>query len=172
MTTSIALAVFLAAAIGVGLILKKKRTTPPGKPEAPAPSQPVSSSPEQEFTKILDVLLNLNLMIRKDPTFDQDRVVKVEEIIDDLKAIIPAMMDRYPGETLTYEIKKIGLTHLHKTVKEFLDLSPDSRQRQNETFLAILQSLHEVTHRSRDIVEKNETAEFKTMAHFLAGKFS
>lgn len=172
MTTTLALAVCVAVAIGLGLLLKKKQTATPGTPEPKTEKQPVSDSPEKEYTEILDSLLNLNLMIRKDPTFDQEMVVRIEEIIDDLKAIVPAMMERYPGETLTYEIKKIGLTHLHKTVKEFLDLSADSRQRQNETFLATLQSLHEVTHRSRDIVEKNETAEFKTMGHFLAGKFS
>jgi len=86
--------------------------------------------------------------------------------------VTPAMMEQYPGETLTYEIKKIGKTHLFKTVKEYLDLSPESRKAQFDIFKKTIESLREVSNRSRDIVEKNETAEFKTMANFLAGKFS
>jgi len=120
----------------------------------------------------LTVLLKLNLLIRKDKDFPEEMILKIEEIIDDLKSIIPAMMERYPGESLTYEIKKIGLSHLYKTVKEFLDLSLDSRINQLDNFNKTVQSLQDVTHRSRDIIENNETAEFKTMAHFLAGKFS
>ena len=51
-------------------------------------------------------------------------------------------------------------------------MSVESREAQFNTFNDTIQNLHEVSHRSRDIVENNETAEFKTMAHFLAGKFS
>ncbi|MBA3012432.1 MAG: hypothetical protein KKF12_04270 [Proteobacteria bacterium] len=172
MTIIIAVTIFLAAVIGFGLVMKKIREAGMKVSENPMTPPPPSKSPEEEFKEILDVLLGLNLLIRKDITFSMEMVLKVEQIIDDLKAVLPAMMERYPGESLTYEIKKIGLSHLYKTVKEFLDLSEDSRQHQLENFQTTLQSLHDVTHRSRDIVEKNETAEFKTMAHFLAGKFS
>ncbi len=41
-----------------------------------------------------------------------------------------------------------------------------------DIFEKTIKSLHEISNRARDIVEKNETAEFKTMANFLAGKFS
>jgi hypothetical protein len=174
MTMIIAAVIFLAALVGFGLLMKRFRANGikmAEKQKAPSAQTP-SKSPEQEFTDILNVLLDLNLIIRKDQDFSREMILKVEEIIDDLKVVIPAMMERYPGETLTYEIKKIGLTHLHKTVKEFLDMSIQSRQNQLETFQTTIQSLHDVSHRSRDIVENNETAEFKTMAHFLAGKFS
>ncbi|MCG8549767.1 MAG: hypothetical protein MI799_05115, partial [Desulfobacterales bacterium] len=99
-------------------------------------------------------------------------ILKIESIIDDLKALIPDMIMRYPGETLTYELKKIGAAHLSKTVKEYLDLSPDGRQAQRQTFEKTIESLHDVCTRSRQIVDNNEIAEFKTMAHFLEGKFS
>ncbi len=172
MTIIIGLTIFLAAVITFGLIMKKIRDA--GIKVAKPPVKPPASSktPEEEFKEILNALLKLNLMIRKDLDFSEEMVLKIEEIIDDLKTIIPAMMERYPGESLTYEIKKIGLSHLYKTVKEFLDLSGDSRQHQLDNFKTTVQSLQDVTHRSKDIIENNETAEFKTMAHFLAGKFS
>ncbi|OQY52446.1 MAG: hypothetical protein B6230_02710 [Desulfobacteraceae bacterium 4572_89] len=174
MTIIIVAVIFLIALMGFGLLMKRFRADgikPAEKQEAPSVQSPLKS-PEDEFQDILDSLLRLNLMIRKDPNFSKEMTLKIEEIIDDLKVVTPAMMERYPGESLTYEIKKIGLTHLHKTVKEFLDMSIQSRQNQLETFQKTIQSLHDVSHRSRDIVENNETAEFKTMAHFLAGKFS
>ncbi|MCP4552909.1 MAG: hypothetical protein GY834_12905 [Bacteroidetes bacterium] len=173
MTTIIAVTIFLAAVIGFSLVMKKLRTTGIKVPKPPVtPPPPPPKKPEEEFKEILNVLLKLNLMIRKDINFSGEMLLKIEEIIDDLKTIIPAMMERYPGESLTYEIKKIGLSHLYKTVKEFLDLSEDSRSNQEDNFKTTIQSLADVTHRSRDIIENNETAEFKTMAHFLAGKFS
>jgi len=174
MTTIIIVTLFLASVIGFGLLMKRMRKqgfkakTNPVEPPPP----PKEDTPEVQYTKILDTLLKLNLMIRKDRHFARKMVFRVEEIIDDLKSVIPAMMERYPGETLTYEMKKIVNTHLHKTVKEFLDLSPESRENQIQAFETIIQNLHDVCHRSREIVEKNETAEFKTMAHFLEGKFS
>jgi 3',5'-cyclic AMP phosphodiesterase CpdA len=114
----------------------------------------------------------LNILLRKDNALSNELTQKIEAIIDDLMVITPSMMERYPGDTLTYEIKKIGKTHLFKTVKEYLDLSLESRKNQLDIFKKTIESLHDVSNRSRDIVEKNETAEFKTMANFLAGKFS
>jgi hypothetical protein len=172
MTIIVAVTLFLAAVITFGLVMKKFRDAGIKVPQTPEAPPAPAKLPEEEFTEILDVLLKLNLMIRKDRDVSEEMILKIEEIIDDLKTIIPAMMERYPGESLTYEIKKIGLSHLYKTVKEFLDLSGESREKQLDNFKTTIQSLQDVTHRSRDIIESNETAEFKTMAHFLAGKFS
>ena len=174
MSTIIAVTIFLAAVIGFSMLMKhfrKQGVKTKDKSILQQPPKP-TESPEEEFKKILDVLIKLNLLLRKDRNLDREMMLKIEGIIDDLKVVIPTMMERYPGETLTYEIKKIGLTHLYKTTKEFLDMSVESRQAQFNTFNDTIQNLHEVSHRSRDIVENNETAEFKTMAHFLAGKFS
>ena len=171
MTGAIAALVLIGAAAVGWMMLKKKK---PGSPDVPTspPPEPAARTDADEFRDIMDSLLKLNLMMRTDPTFSPDMTGEIEAILDDLKSVIPPMMERYPGEALTYELKKIGLTHLHKIVKEFLDLSPDSRKAQDNIFKNSIQSLGEVTQRSRQIIENNETAEFKTMAHFLAGKFS
>ncbi len=173
MTMILAVVIFLIAVIGFAVIMKNIKTKSSDPKEThPAPPQPVAPSGDQEHKEILNALLNLNILMRKDKDFPLETVLEIEAIIDDLIVITPSMMERYPGETLTYEIKKIGTTHLYKTVKEYLDLSLESRQNQLDMFIKTIQSLHDVSKRSRDIVEKNETAEFKTMANFLAGKFS
>lgn len=167
---NIAVAVLIIAVIGFAIFLRKKSASQ--STAAPTPSPMSGPSPDQEYGAILDSLLKLNILMRKDKDFSEDMIKEIEVVIDDLMVITPAMMEQYPGETLTYEIKKIGRTHLFKTVKEYLDLSPESRKTQFDIFNKTIESLREVSNRSRDIVEKNETAEFKTMANFLAGKFS
>jgi len=174
MTTIIAAAIFIIAVVGFAIMMKNmkvKKAAPKDSPSPPSASRS-EASPDQEYKTILDSLLRLNLLMRRDIDLPGEMVSEVEAIIDDLTVIIPGMMERYPGETLTYEIKKIGKEHLYKTVKEYLDLSLESRKNQLDIFKKTIESLHDVSNRSRDIVEKNETAEFKTMANFLAGKFS
>ncbi|MCG8531196.1 MAG: hypothetical protein MI749_11080 [Desulfovibrionales bacterium] len=173
MTLIVSIVIFLIAVIGFGLItrnLKKKSPAPAARPQRPQPEAP--KNPAAELAKILDALLALNLMIRKDPNFSLELTLALETIMDDLKNIIPSMMERYPGETLTYELKQIGDTHLHRIVKEFMDLSPEIRETQLPTFKSNLAGIQDVVTRAREIVDKNEIAEFQTMAHFLAGKFS
>ena len=173
MTVIIIAAVVIIALILFNLIIKRmkapKFSSSPGEQSSPPPEK---KDPGADFKGILDTLIKLNLLIRTDRDFSMDLILKIESIIDDLKALIPDMITRYPGETLTYELKKIGATHLFKTVKEYLDLSLDSRQIQREAFEKTIESLHDVCKRSRQIVDNNEIAEFKTMAHFLEGKFS
>lgn len=174
MTMSIAAVIILIAVTGFAIMKKKKKN----KEESQNNSTPDTlaskseDSPEQELKSIMDSLLSLNILMRKDRDFPSKMTGTIEAVIDDLTMITPAMMERYPGDTLTYEIKKIGKNHLYKTVKEYLDLSLESRNNQFNIFEKTIKSLHEISNRSRDIVEKNETAEFKTMANFLAGKFS
>ncbi|MCD4678653.1 MAG: hypothetical protein K8S18_22105 [Desulfobacula sp.] len=178
MTMIIVTIILLIAVIGFAIMMKNVKANKTTSKDSTSPlSAPGSeTSPDQshdrEYKTILDSLLKLNILMRKDIDLSIEMTCEIEAIIDDLMVITPAMMERYPGETLTYEIKKIGREHLYKTVKEYLDLSQTSRKNQFDVFKKTIESLHEVSNRSRDIVEKNETAEFKTMANFLAGKFS
>lgn len=171
MTTILVATVFLASVIGFCLLMKRLRQKGFKARKAPRPAKP-RENPEVEVTRIMEALLKLNLLIRRDRHLPSALVHQIEEIIDDLKAVAPVMMAQYPGETLTYEIKQIGSSHLHKTVKEYLDLSGDSREEHFNIFSETMNDLHDVCHRSREIVEKNDTREFKTMAMFLSTKFS
>ena len=174
MTMIISTAIFLIVIIGFAIYMKKNKAKGTASKQSASPSlaPKTETSPDQEYKAILDSLLKLNILLRKDIDLSKEMTGEIEAVIDDLMVITPSMMERYPGETLTYEIKKIGRNHLYKTVKEYLDLSLDSRKNQFDMFKKTIGNLHDVSNRSRDIVEKNETAEFKTMANFLAGKFS
>ncbi|MCD4741462.1 MAG: hypothetical protein K8R67_03115 [Desulfobacteraceae bacterium] len=166
--------VIVAVIVIAGIFLVLKITTKNSasvEKEAAVSSVPQKESAETEFEKIMGTLLKLNILIRTDTRLDSEMLSTIESIIDDLKATIPPMMEKYPGETLTYELKKIGSSHLYNNVKEYLDLSDESRVTQLSIFNNTLASLNEVSKRARDIAEKNETQEFKTMATFLKTKF-
>ncbi len=165
----------LVIVVIAGLSLKFLKTKKNHSSPAPEPEPPVQKPifpGKQTIIEAMESLLSLNLMIRTDHELDNDLLVSIEQIIDDIRFVLPMMIERYPGDSLTYEIEKIGKTHLKKIVKEFLDLSISSRQAQHDIFKNTIDNLSQVTKRSRQIIENNETAEFKTMAHFLAGKFS
>ncbi len=174
MTLIISIVVFLLAVIGFGLAMRRFRDSSKPAPQAPPRPAPKTEPkpPEVEWALIQEALLQLNFAVRKDPDLPPATLLQIEGIIDDLKSAIPPMMERYPGETLTYEVKKIGLSHLGRIVKEYQDLSFEVREAQADTFHKSLAGIREVIHRAKDITDKNETQEFKTMAHFLAGKFS
>lgn len=173
MTVIITAAVFIIALFLLNRIIRRlKAPKASSAAKTESPPTPEKKDPGDDFKEILNTLIKLNLLIRTDRDFSMDLILKIESIIDDLKTLIPDMITRYPGETLTYELKKIGATHLFKTVKEYLDLSRDSRQTQRQAFEKTIESLHDVCVRSRQIVDNNEIAEFKTMARFLGGKFS
>lgn len=169
MTIIIIVTILVISVIGFGLIMNRVRTE--GMKVRPAPGpRPKPLPPEDEFRQILEVLLKLNLMVRRDREFPKEMLLNIEEIIDDLKEILPSMLELYPDETLTCELKKIGLTNLYKIVNEFMNLSPDSREKQFKSFKETLRDLHEVSRKSRDIVEKDQIAEFKSMADLIAKK--
>ena len=176
MTVVIIVITAVIIAAGAFLIFKtgKNMAAKPGDPSnknESVTSQAEKESPKTEFEKIMETLLKLNILIRTDSRLESEILSSIESIIDDLKATIPPMMEKYPGETLTYELKKIGSAHLYNNVKEFLDLSDESRENQMSIFKNTLASLNEVSARARNIAEKNETQEFKTMATFLKTKF-
>jgi hypothetical protein len=59
----------------------------------------------------------------------------VEGIIDDTRATLPAMMERYPDETLTYRMEKICEKDLLRQLKEYFDMSVESRQNYSQDMI-------------------------------------
>ena len=164
-------------AIGVAVFVYRKlsnRTV--SEPPASDPvQQAVSAGPAgsvDELTEMMKSLVNINISVRTAYKLSPEVVELIEMIIDHLKDTIPQMLDRYPSETLTYELKRICRDHLPQVVKEFMDLSGESRERHHDSFMASLGDIRDQIRRANEIVEKNEVAEFKVMASFLKTKYS
>ena len=162
-------------AIGAAVFIYKKSTQKSGSkaaPMEPAPAAEPSLGTEAELSALMESLVNLNILIRTTHGLSLECLQLIEEVIDLLTDTVPQMMARHPSESLTYELKRIAGEHLTETVREFVDLSRDSRQRQAETFVGSLGDVRNQIQRAKEIVEQNEVAEFKVMASFLKTKYS
>lgn len=152
----------------------KKKIPDPGSEKTGKAQQPqtVKTDPQQEQKNILQALVNLNIDLRTTYNLDLKIGTLVEENIDLLTDTVPQMMDRYPSESLTYELKRIAGEHLPRVVKEFFDLSAESRDTHAGAFQQSLSDIRDQVKRAKEIVEHNEVAEFKVMASFLKTKYS
>lgn len=164
-------------AIGAAVLIYKKMTgkADPGKAAteaAPPETAPDSPDARGETAAWMHRLLELNIGIRTTYGLPQEVIDLVERVIDLLRETVPRMMERHPAESLTYELKRISEDHLPQIVKEFMDLSADSRKLHRAAFIASLGDIRDQIQRAGEIVEHNEIAEFKVMASFLRTKYS
>lgn len=167
-------------AIGAAVFIYKKMSQKSGSEQDPTETESVergsdaekSSDPEAELTSLLEGLVNLNIFIRTTHGLTPESLQSIEKVIDLLRDTVPQMIARHPSESLTYELKRISGEHLAEIVKEFVDLSPDSRQRHVEAFIVSLGDIREQIQRAKEIIENNEVAEFKVIASFLKIKYS
>ncbi len=135
----------------------------------------VPPPPPVQFTKplegVLQDLVQLNLKLRLS-RLALEHVEFVEQIIDQLRKVMPQMIERYATETLTYELGRICSDYLPKCIKEFTDLSAASRRTQDDTFKETLQNILDQITRANEIIESDETGEFQVMARLMQTKYA
>jgi hypothetical protein len=162
-----------AAVLIYNKFVKRDAGAPTGATATAAESRPPSqASAADPAAGPASGLVNLNIHLRTTHGLAPEVVERVERIIDLLNATVPQMQERHPSESLTYELNRIAADHLPQVVKEFIDLSAESRQRQAAAFASSLDDVRSQIQRAREIVEHNEVAEFKVMATFLKTKYS
>ena len=168
MTTAIiVLLVLVAGAVAAILFSRRKTDTPPAPPAgAQEPAGDTRVSLEALFANLLEI----NLFLRLQPA-PADIMTLVEGIIDDTRATLPAMMERYPDETLTFRMEKICEKDLYRQLKEYFDMSVESRQNYSQDMIQRLTDIHRLVGRAKEIVEHNEVSEFKMIARELEIKF-
>ena len=170
------MASFIGGLLAIGAaILIFKRMTKKRPSEEQQPETVVSTlkeDPQKEQIGITNSLVRLNITARTTYGLTLEVIHLLEEIIDYLKTTVPQMIERHPSETLTYELKRISAEHLPNILKEFIDLSEDSRKHHHDSFIQALEDIRNQVKRANEIVEQNEQAEFKVMASFLKTKYS
>ncbi len=167
---------FIGGLLAIGaavFIFKRMKKKSFSEQEQPGPTVTTpEKDPDRELAEITNSLVRLNIKIRTTYGLTSKVTQLVEEIIDYLRTTVPQMMERHPSETLTYELKRISVEHLPDIIKEFIDLSEDSRKRHHDSFTQSLSDVRDQVKRANEIVEQNEQAEFKVMASFLKTKYS
>jgi hypothetical protein len=164
-------------AIGLAVFIYKKLSNKSVSetPSSESTRQETAAEPSDtvdEMQEMMQVLVRTNISLRTAYGLSIQVIELVETIIDLLNDAIPQMLDRYPSESLTYELKRICKEHLPRVVKEFMDLSGESRERHEDSFITSLGDIRDQVRRANEIIENNEVAEFKVMASFLKTKYS
>lgn len=168
-------------AIGIAVLIYRKITSKkdssssestPADGSTTAGAKPELTDNDKELSDLMDSIAKLNISIRTTYGLPIDLIQTVEKMLDLLKDTVPQMMERYPAEPLTYELKRISMEHLPQITKEFVDLSEESMEKQYDAFLGSLNDVLEQIKRANEIVENNVVAEFKVMASFLKTKYS
>jgi hypothetical protein len=68
---------------------------------------------------------------------------------------------------LTYELRRASEEHLLRKLKEYCDMSDQNRQERAQVLVTLLEELLAHAVHGADIIERNETDEFDTMANFM-----
>jgi hypothetical protein len=128
-------------------------------------------TPEQEpFTPETSIegLVAFNVFVRDHIHQLSDEVVQLcEQIVDTFRDIVPKMMERYPEQALTYELRRASEEHLMRKLKEYCDMSDRNRQEREPVLVTLLKELLEHAIHGADIIERNEIDEFDTVANFM-----
>lgn len=162
----------LAGVLVISLALAIERHKDEIKAAAQTVMAALKPDPVLELEETLRALLRLNLLLRVTPGIESALIGLAEKIIDELKQALPALLKDYPGETLTYEVRRIAKDHFPKIIAQFIDLSPAGRLGQTVVLEKSLADMLVVCQRSREIVEKNEIGEFSSTANFLKAKYA
>jgi uncharacterized protein YfkK (UPF0435 family) len=168
MTTVIIVLLVLIVGAAAAVFFLRKKPVPPPAPPSPAPE--TTGDGRTSLEKLFSNLLEINLFLRLQAA-PAEIMTLVEGIIDDTRTTLPAMVERYPDETLTYRMEKICETDLMRQLKEYFDLSEESRKTYNQDMIQRLTDIHRLIGRAKKIVEHNEVSEFKMIARELEIKF-
>ena len=160
-----ALAIVIVGVLAVYFIRKKHKTDEAMdvvekilKP-AEEPVKPESS---------IEGLVAFNVFVRDNIHLLSDEVVQLcEQIVDTFRDIVPKMMERYPEQALTYELRRASEAHLMRKLKEYCDMSDTNRQEREPVLVNLLKELLEHAVHGADIIERNEIDEFDTVANFM-----
>ncbi len=127
--------------------------------------------PEQEPAKpetSIEGLVAFNVFVRDHIHLLSDEVIQLcEQIVDTFRDIVPKMMARYPEQALTYELRRASEEHLRRKLKEYCDMSDQNRQERASVLVTLLKELLAHAVHGAEIIERNETDEFDTVANFI-----
>ena len=174
--TVIAATVGCLFAIGIAVWYFRRKGKPVGgkvqdTTEAVSPSTAVKS-PEEQTREAMDGLLKVNIFVRVTDGIPQKVLKLVEKQIDDLMAAVPKMIEKHPDLNLTFNLKRISISHLLELLKEHFDMEPAHIKQYMPNLIRRLEEIGEVITRAKQCAERDEIAEMKVISGTLQTMFS
>ena len=166
---------FGALAVGLGLGLaawaglhRSALRGGAGVGSAAAGALPAESS--APWVEPLQQLLRLNLELRMG-ALEPDVVRQLEEIVDDLRDLIPGLCEDHAGSELTWTVKRMAEDYLPRVLGPFLALSSAERAQHRDEFVKSLAGLEAELAGIRGLVRDAKVGEFQAKAAFLRARF-
>jgi hypothetical protein len=174
--TVIATTVGCLCAIGIAVWCFRRKGKPvdeqvQGVMEAVAPA-PKVKPPEEQASEALDGLLKVNTFVRVTDGIPQKVLELVEKQIDDLMAAVPKMIEKHPDLNLTFNLRRISVSHLSELLKEHFDMEPANIKKYMPNLIERLEEIGGVISRAKECAEHNEVAEMKVISGTLQTMFS
>ncbi|MEE8435048.1 MAG: hypothetical protein V3S64_09715 [bacterium] len=132
--------------------------------------QSAATGPEEEERQTMNGLVALNLESRE-AGLGAELNEPLENIIDRLRNLVPETAGRFPGEELTWEIKRIATHHLPDLLKRYLALSDNNRQGELEKFRETLASLSAELEEIEELISSDQVMDFGIRAATIRRKF-
>ena len=115
-------------------------------------------------------LLRLNILVRKN-TFESDLRDLIEQLIDDLRRITPAINERFKGSEMSWVINKMSDKYLPELVTPYLALSQDAQDKQKEKFVESLSSIDKELKEVEAMLNSSDKSDFESKARFIKHRF-
>ena len=126
---------------------------------------------EQEKSTPIDILLDLNILIRL-RIFNMDTINYTETIIDKLRNIIPILTEEYSKNELTWIVNKMASTYLAKVLYPYSKLSEEQQVVKEDSLLKSLKSIEDELDEIILMVNKKDESQFDKKAKFINHRFS
>lgn len=126
--------------------------------------------PEDEERMIVTGFLDLNIQIRV-AGLDVEVMSKTETVIDSLRRLVPDMQERYPGEELTWEIKRVARVHLRELLSKYIALPEAMRVQERQRILSLLDAIVTDLEDAAELVKSAKVTDFGLKAAVIKRKF-
>ncbi len=158
----------LVAAV-VAIYVDRRMSRSGGAPGAEQPGEQ-PEDPATAWVSHLRSLLDLNIRIRERGLWEEV-TPKLEEIIDELREIVPQLNFDYVGSELTWTVNRMATDYLPRIVDPYLELSPGARTDNQQELLQSLAGLESELSNIADLVKNHREGDFKAKAAFLRVRF-
>lgn len=116
-------------------------------------------------------LLKLNIQARTRLT-ETVCIEALEIVVDLIRLLSPQINDRLPNSQMAWIINRMDTEYLPKLLDPFIQLSPETRKNQQDSFLAALSSIQKELEEVRDMLNSSDEDQFNSKATFIKQRFS
>jgi hypothetical protein len=160
-----------AGIIAASFLIARSRGENPKEVVKEVVRQAVQPDPGAEERPIHEQLIRTNQALRLNASLSPVVLDSFERLIDLIRLVAPEAIDKAPDSETTFDLMRLGKTHLPELAGKFLALSAADQQGAQDKLLGQLQKLAEVVEKAQRALDESRLADFEAQHGFLEVKF-